>query len=362
MKNVFNKVKELVMKNKEISILVLLVIIIGGGFAIKTIFFDKKETKNEEKVEEKKEEKEEIVEPVKKLQIIDLDSTTRPVGVMYDNVKAALPQAGLNDAYLVYEIIVEGGFTRLFALFKDSNTEMIGPVRSLRHYYIDYALENNAVLAHFGQSPKAESDLSALGINNLNGMINPGSMYWRDSKVTKAPHNAFTSMTNIRTQMEKLGYNKEVTDTLLNYSVDEIDLSLMEGAVVANNIEIPYSYSHKTTYEYDIVNKVYKRSMNGNAHVDRITGVQYTVKNIIVYNVKNYNLPDVENKGRQDLSNIGTGLGYYISNGYAVPITYEKTSRAGKTVYKYMNGEEINVNDGNTYIQIQPSNKVTVIQ
>ena len=68
------------------------------------------------------------------------------------------------------------------------------------------------------------------------------------------------------------------------YSVDEVDLSLVEGAVVANNIEIPYSYSHKTTYEYDAVNKVYKRSMNGNAHVDRITGSQYTAKNIIVYN------------------------------------------------------------------------------
>ena len=162
--------------------------------------------------------------------------------------------------------------------------------------------------------------------------------------------------------MEKLRYNKEIYDTLLNYSVDEIDLSTMEEAIIANSIEIPYSYAHTTTYEYDAINKVYKRSMNGNAHVDRITGAQYTVKNIIVYNVKNYDLVDVENKGRQDLANIGTGLGYYISNGYAVPITYEKTSRSSKTVYTYMNGEEVNVNDGNTYIQIQPSNRSTVIK
>lgn len=360
MKELFNKFKEFLIKNKEISILLLLVIIIGGCFGIKTIVFNKKtDTKQEEKVEEKEETKK---EPEKKLQIIDLDSPTRPVGVMYDNVKAALPQAGLNDAFLVYEIIVEGGLTRLFALFKDVNTEMIGPVRSLRHYYIDYALENDAILAHFGQSPKAESDLSALKINNLNGMINPGNMYYRDSKITKAPHNAFTSMNNIRTQAERLGYNKEVKDTLLNYSVDEIDLSTKEGAVVANSIEIPYSYSHKTTYEYDAINKVYKRSMNGNAHIDRNTSEQYTAKNIIIYNVKNYNLPDSENKGRQELSNIGTGVGYYISNGYSVPITYEKTSRKGKTVYKYLNGEEIKVNDGNTYIQIQPLDKVTVIQ
>ncbi len=339
-------------KNKEILILVVLVLLIGLGFGIKKLFdngfFDKVKDK--------------IIEPEKKLKIIDLDSDTRPVGVLIDNIDAARPQVGLNDAYLVYEIIVEGGYTRLFALFKDVDTKMIGPVRSVRHYFIDYALENDAALVHYGWSPQAQSDIKSLNINNLNGLTNPGGMFWRDSTVTKAPHNAFTSMSKIREQMRKNGYDKKVSDTLLNYSIDEIDLSSRENAIAANNISIKYSNFQTTTYEYDSENKVYKRSMNGTSHVDRDTNEQYTVKNIIVYNVNNYAMPDAEDKGRQELENIGSGEGYYITDGYAIPITYKKTSRSSKTKYMDLNGNEIEVNDGNTYIQIQPNNQKTIIE
>jgi len=180
--------------------------------------------------------------------------------------------------------------------------------------------------------------------------------------MTYAPHNAFTSIENIRTQVTKKGYEKEVTDTLLKYSVREIKLNKMEGSIPANNINIKYSYIHNTSYTYDVNSKKYLRTMNKTPHKDRITGEQYSVKNIIVIKVKNYNLVDPENKGRQELDNIGIGDGYYITNGYAVPIKYEKTSRSGKTKYTYLNGEEINVNDGNTYIQIQPINQTLTIE
>ena len=91
------------------------------------------------------------------------------------------------------------------------------------------------------------------------------------------------------------------------------------------------------------------------AHVDLITGKQYTAKNIITYQVKNRSYDDY---GRQELDNIGSGEGYYISEGYATPITWEKTCRSCKTIYKYSDGKELKVNDGNTWIQIQPVGKV----
>ena len=79
----------------------------------------------------------------KKVEIFQGDS--RPIAVMIDNVGVARPQAGLNDAYIVYEIIVEGNQTRLMALFKDKDISKIGPIRSSRHYFLDYALENDAI-------------------------------------------------------------------------------------------------------------------------------------------------------------------------------------------------------------------------
>ena len=95
--------------------------------------------------------------------------------------------AGLQDAYLTYEIIVEGGLTRIMAIFKDQDTELIGPVRSARHYFLDYALENDAIYGHYGWSEFAKNDIDLLGVNNLNGITNAQSTYWRDRSVA-APH------------------------------------------------------------------------------------------------------------------------------------------------------------------------------
>ena len=86
----------------------------------------------------------------KKLTIYDEDSNKRPIAVMIDNNVGYASQVGLQDAFVTYEAIVEGGLTRIMAIFKDSNTELIGPVRSSRHYFLDYALEYDAIYAHYG--------------------------------------------------------------------------------------------------------------------------------------------------------------------------------------------------------------------
>lgn len=294
----------------------------------------------------------------KKLQIIDLDSNSRPYAVMINNIdKVWGYQSGIQDAYIVYEILVEGGYTRLMALFKDKNLDRIGSVRSSRHYFLDYALENDAIYVHFGWSPQAESDIKTLNIDNIN-FLTYGSGYERDFSLGLASeHTAFTSSEKITKGIENFKYrNTSNQDTLLNYSVDNIDLSLKEGAILANDIYIQYSNNKSTSYKYDNENKLYKRFQNNIEHKDYKTNNQYTAKNIIVYQVDTGAIAN-DTKNRQEINNIGSGNGYYISNGYAVPITWTKTSRSSQTKYKYLDGEEIKVNDGNTFIQIQPSNK-----
>jgi len=304
-----------------------------------------------------------IVDKVKeepKLQIVDEDSLTRPIAVMINNNHAAWPHAGLQDAYLSYEIIAEGGITRIMALFKDQSTEKIGSVRSSRPYYLDYALENDAIYVHYGWSDDAKKDISSLGVDNINGLT-VSSVFWRDTTLNKATeHTVFTSMDKIKQYAEENNYNRDTNkDLLLNYSVKEIDLSGREDAKKADSVYIRYSYYTDTSYEYDEENKVYKRSMKGTAHTDAVNGKQYTVKNIIVTPIKNYSY---DSYGRQKLENIGNGTGYYITNGYAVPITFEKSSRSSQTVYKYSDGTEIDVNDGNTFIQIQPQGETLNIE
>ena len=129
----------------------------------------KKDSKNNKEINNVKEEINEEPKVIKKVQIIDLDSNSRPYAVMINNIATVWGyQSGLQDAYLVYEIIVEGGYTRLMAVYKDKTLDRIGSVRSSRHYFLDYALENDAIYVHFGWSPQAEADMQTWGVNNIN--------------------------------------------------------------------------------------------------------------------------------------------------------------------------------------------------
>ena len=349
------------MQRKQKTLFILLFLVVISLLAVCIIIYNKDSGKtklNNNNNTGNNKEKPVVVE--KKVEIINLESKTRPYAVMINNNHDAWPHAGLNDAYLVYEIIVEGGITRLMALYKDQETAKIGSVRSSRHYFLDYALENDAIYVHYGWSPQAQTDISKLKVDNING----GSPFWRDTTLKVASeHTAFTKITELEKYAESKNYLRDTkVRSLLDYSIEEIDNSNDENAVIANFIRVEYSSYHDTSYKYDEKNQVYNRYMRKNnedvAHVDAITKEQYTVKNIIVQKVRN---KTIDSSGRQELYNIGTGDGYYITNGYAVPITWEKSSRTEKTVYKYLNGKEIILNDGNTYIQIQPIDKKVTI-
>ncbi len=278
--------------------------------------------------------------------------TDRPIAVMIDNHEGALPQGGLNDAYLVYEIIVEGGESRLMALFKGKDVEKIGPVRSARHYFLDYALENDAVYVHFGESPQAKKDIKNLGVDAINGIYENSEAFWR-TKDKRAPHNVATSIEQIKKIAEANKYTlKSTNKSVLNYSVNSVDLG--ETAKNANKVVIPYCDWNEVTYTYNVEEKRYYRNSKGVDETDWTTGEPVTTKNIIIQKAKNTTLNDGENKGRQNLHNIQVLEGYYITEGKAIEITCEKTSRSSKTIYKDLEGNEIEVNDGNTFIQICP--------
>lgn len=342
-------------KKLKIAIVVVLLLIIGvlAFFAL---------TKKEEVV--KKPKKKKITKEEEKIKVVDLSSTERPYAVMINNNKAVWGyQAGVQDAYITYEMVVEGGITRMMAVFKDKNTQKIASVRSSRHYYLDYALENDAIYAHIGWSPQAQSDISSLGVNNLNA-DNSSAFTWDNSLRISREHRAYTTMEKLKAAAEKRGY-RTTSDKklLLKYQAKSLDLSKYEGVIAANTVRIPYSNSHVTSYSYDAENKVYKRYQNNIEHKDMATGAQYTAKNIITYKVHNYALNDGSGKDRQGLNNIGSGEGYFISEGYAIPITWEKTSRSSQTVYKVKStGKELVVNDGNTFIQIQPDIQTLTIE
>ena len=269
-------------------------------------------------------------EKTKKLTIFDENSNERPIAIMIDNNVGNNNHIGLQESYLNYEIIVEGGLTRIMAIFKDKNVSTIGPVRSSRHYFLDYALENDAIYTHYGWSTYAQSDISALKINNINGLTDE-TPFWRD-KTIQAPHNVFTSLNKIKSSALEKNY-KLTTNNWKNFNYNPKEINLNEKfestpsqenesetknyVLRANNISMNYSNSQIRSYQYDSTNKYYLRFMNGASHNDKETGENLHYKNVIIEKVYNYS---IDSYGRQDLTTTGTGEGYFVTDGYAVPM------------------------------------------
>lgn len=311
----------------------------------------------------------EVVKEPKKAekQVQIFQGTDRPIAVMIDNHKDAMPHAGLSKAFIVYEIIVEGGESRLMALFKGQDVNYIGPVRSSRHYFLDYALENDAIYVHYGWSPQAEKDIKSLAVHNINGMVEKETNFWR-TKEKAAPHNVLTSIKSILSVAQDKKYRITSDEkSVLNYVADEVDLgeiadaeesALAEESEVkalsAKTVTIPYSQWNLVKWEYNEETKRYERYSKGIKETEWFDKTDVTAKNIIIEFIKNSPLKDTENKDRQDLATVGVKKGYYITNGKAIEILCNKTSRTGKTTYSDKDGNEIKVNDGNTFIQICP--------
>lgn len=335
-----------------IIILVILIVAAGGILGYKII---KDKENKETAVSEEKHETPKVEE--KTVQIFK--GNDRPIAVMIDNHNGAWPQAGLQKAYMIYEIIAEGGETRLMALFKGAEAEKIGPVRSARHYFVDYVMENDAIYTHFGESPQADKDIKKYSINEIDGIVEDGSTFWR-VKDKYAPHNAVTSTEKLiksaKNKKFRMTSNKE---SVLNYVTDEINLEEGQGAV---SVTIPHSQLQTVKYVYDEENKVYERYARKKEQTDWETGEIITTKNIIITFCDNYTLSDTENKGRQGLKNIGTFDGYYITNGKAIKIKCIKNARDEQTVYQDLEGNEIKINDGNTFVNICPIDAKVIIE
>lgn len=341
-----------------ISVLIVLIIVV-----LLLVLKPKNNNKQSKSKKDNKTVEKKPVVPKEKVDIIDINSKSRPFAVVVNNTPVAVKvQEGLNKAYIVYEIPTEGSTSRLIALFKDVNEDVtIGTIRSVRHNFIDYALESDAILVGYGYSHYAEDQLNRQHvIDYMNGMIH-SKPFWRSNPEHLASeHTAYTSINKISDfAFNDKKYKKESDNTiLLNYNVGEVDLSKQTDAKTANTVTLPYG-SVTTKFTYNPETKMYTRNVNGKETVDHKTKEPFTTKNIIVQKIT---FGMMDNNYYWDLHTIGSGEGYFITNGYAVPIKWSKSSRSAKTKYTYLDGKEIEVSDGRTYIEVQVTSRSTTIE
>ena len=279
--------------------------------------------------------------------------TKRPFAVMINNLEPAVPQSGIVNADILYEMFVESDITRLMAVFQDpGDLEKIGPVRSSRHNYLSLADDNEAVYAHFGWSIFAEALINEQGRTTINGMFYDGSMgfYRTDDRV--APHNAYVTAQGLRDIADSLGIDRSYPAGYEpNLHFNKADTPLASGEDAAY-LRLGYPVDNPW-FEYNADDQLYYRFEYGAPHVDMETGEQLKFKNVIVQ------FADQENVGDTYLLEIhvikeGEGSGMYFTDGKAVPITWKKESWEDRTHYYTADGQPLNLNPGKTMIQIIP--------
>ena len=283
----------------------------------------------------------------------------RPIAVMIDNEGTkSMPQGGLDKAQVIYEIIVEGGETRLMPVFWGTEPEMIGSVRSSRHYFLDYMMENDAIYVHFGWSPKAKADIEKLRINNINGVANSGGIFWDLTKDRGNWQDSYTSMQKIQDYVKKVKYRTS-SDKKHVFSYNQSVVEPISGDKT-EKISIGYSASYTCGFQYDQQSKTYLRNRKGKPQIERTTGLQLAAENIIIQFVKNHTIKG-DTAGRQEVYTVGNGSGYYITHGKAIKIKWSKSDRSAPTKYMDESGNAIKLNPGQTWVQITPTTgKVTL--
>lgn len=318
-----------------------------------------------EKIEDKKEEPvEEVKEEPKKEEVRSLITGEvmkeelkgkRPYAFMFNNIKFAYPQTESSKAGILYEILAEGGITRLMGIFDEMSGDKIGSVRSARHYYVDFAKEFDAYFIHFGQTKYAIEEMKKLNMDTLSGLSSESSMvFYRDNSI-KPPHNAFATAKGIEKAIKSKKYRTELKEGIashFNFSYEE-EVKLEKDAFEATHVTVPFS-GYMTPY-FTYKDGKYTRYAFGVKHIDKGNNKALTFKNIFIQFVNEYN---IDKNGYQTMDLIGfSGEAYYITNGKGIKVYWKKPDAEAKTKFYYdkEHKEEVLVNVGKTYYAVLPT-------
>ena len=279
--------------------------------------------------------------PLSGVQVADENATKRAVtAVMIENSPDARPQSGLADADVVFEAVAEGGITRFIALYQPSRPSLIGPVRSLRSYYADWAAGFDPSVAHVGGSGDA---LSMIRSGNYGVDIDQffnSNYYWRATD-RAAPHNVYTSFD----KLDALNASKSHTSSTFTFAprTNEKAVATPDATHIAIDVSTGI---FSVGYDYNATKNSYDRKEGGVAHMDREKG-QISPKVVIALKTAISLKSDADH---MDITTIGSGQAYVFQNGTVIEGTWSKSSPKGQLFIKDKAGQEIKLNRGQTWI------------
>lgn len=279
-------------------------------------------------------------------QLGDRQYLKRPVMVSVENHPRSRPQAGLNEADLVYEVLAEGGITRFLPVFLKELPEKIGPIRSVRDYIGDLSAEHGALLLHAGASPGGYARISAEDILSLDE-ISRSQYYWRSSE-RRMPHNLYTGNEKVKNYLEGLDWQQDLSAYKFDFTPGNNPVS-KEKKEIVEKINLFYWGNYLVSYIYDYSEGKYKRYINDKPHKVE-SGEQLSADNIIVIHADTKVIDDV---GRISIDLDSGGQAYLINNSRKKELFWARNN--GRIRFYDADGQEVLINSGKTWIQVMPN-------
>ena len=287
----------------------------------------------------------------------------RPVAIMLNNLKEAQPQLGQSHADIIYEVLAEGGITRMLAVYQDfDDVGRIGSIRSARPYYLELALGHDAIYIHAGGSEPAYAKIKEWGVTNLDGVRGPymsnkenENLMWRDPQRRKSYSLEHTVVTTGDSLMQRL---PTYTKLRLNHQDGwTYDMDFTQGGTPihgapASSITVPYSKYKTGVFTYDEDSNQYLVEEYGKPYLDGEENVQVAVTNVVVLKTACRDTGDSLGHITVDLS--GGGDGWFACGGKVIPLKWSKSFPDGQLHYTDSNGDPIIFGVGKTYVNIVP--------
>lgn len=284
-----------------------------------------------------------------------------PVAAVIDNFAAARPQSGLSRASIVYEALVEGGITRLMPIFLEHDAGPLGPIRSSRPYFLDWALPFHAMFVHDGGSPAAQKlVMSMRGLTNVDAELR-GPTFHRDQNLLP-PHNLFTGTAAVRTLARLRNWlvpGSAIFLPHLSRSHSQTRPTARTVTIRFTSPGVPANPEYTVSYRFDPGLNAYLRSVGGAPAIDSLTGRQIRVTNVVVLVTSIAPVPN-DPLGRLSIRTTGAGSAYVFEGGRRISAKWSKASRASPLRLTDADGSLVRLNPGDTWVEVVSPDSVRV--
>ncbi|MCL2662864.1 MAG: DUF3048 domain-containing protein [Oscillospiraceae bacterium] len=285
----------------------------------------------------------------------------RPLAVVINCMPEALPANGISEADILYEYPVEGGWTRMLAIFQDaSQVELIGSIRSARHYTVQIAESHDAILVCAGRSPQAQTEMASLGIPVLNEVEGPHrDIFFRDRNRVPGNrvsllHSVVISGERIREFLPGYGFRLEHTSDY-KHSLNFVENVNMQRGENATEVAVRFSGAKTTTFFYDTAAGGYHVRQSNTDFVDANNNSRPVFTNVLVLRTSVSDIPG-DTSGRVNVETTGRGTGHFVNGGKVIEISWIRTDLSSPFVYTLLDGTALDFGIGRTYICIVPTN------